>query len=151
VRTISSLTADGTAFAGSYYQVSKGWALFAQYTFWPADYVITGTFGFTSTEREHVLAKRAVRLLAARWLANTSVSDNVPTSLGGSMITGFTSGNTSFSLYTPTGDQTGYQDVDALLERIGRRPIRRRGFVHSVPMVGVSRADAETVDVEGDV
>jgi hypothetical protein len=100
--------------------------------------VITGTFGFASTDDEYILAKQFVLLYAVRYLQRTSTDDEFPTP-SGALLTGFASEQANFTFFTPTGDTTGYQDLDILLEQIGRHPNKKPGLY----TVSITRGERE--------
>ena len=89
--------------------------------------VITGTFGYATTDDEYILAQQFVILAAVRYLQRTSTSNAMPTPSGG-FLTGFSSEGADFTFFTPTGDTTGYHDLDVLIEQIGRHPNRKSGL-----------------------
>jgi hypothetical protein len=113
---------------------------------------VSGTFGYVSPDPEFLIAKRAVRMLAVRWLAMSKSDDNLPgvSGMGGSMLTGYSTANASFSFYTPTGDKTGYADIDRLIERIPRKPSNSPDRLRSLQMVGTN-SQLDSFDIEGNL
>ena len=133
VRTISNITdayPGGTpATVSDTYEIrSDGFAVWRQVG-WRDDntVVITGTFGFATTDDEYILAKQFVLIYAVRYLQKTSTTNSMPTPAG-AVLTGFSSEQATFQFFTPTGDTTGYQDLDILLDQIGRHPNKRSGL-----------------------
>lgn len=140
-RSISSITEDGTAtLAVDYHTSSDGWLLVRESGTWSAEaIVVTGTFGFTSSDDEWVLAKKAVRLLAVAALVTSSDEGNMPAAAAGALLTGFSSEQASFQFFTPSSELSGHPAVDRLLEMI--RKISGYAFLSkkvliSVPLVG---------------
>ena len=119
-KTISAITEDGTAtLAADYHTSNDGWLLVRESGSWAAEaIVVTGTFGFTASDDEWVLAKKAVRLLAVAALTTTSADGNFPAGAGGALLTGYSSENASFQFFTPSAELTGHPEVDRLLEMI---------------------------------
>lgn len=133
VRTISGITealsgGSAAAISDTYEIRSDGFALW-RYSRWRNDstIVITGTFGFASTEDEYIIAKQFVLLYAVRYLQRTSTTNAMPTPPG-AHLTGFQSEQASFTFFTPDGSITGYQDLDIMLEQIGYHPNKKRGL-----------------------
>lgn len=127
VRTITSVTDDGdTVDVDDRVLEDDGWTIRRRNGgYWTFDepMVVAGTFGFTTTDEEWTLAKKAVLLLAVRQLQGTSTSAPFPTPAG-AQLTGFASENASFTFDRGTAEETrtGYADVDRLIEAIGYMP-----------------------------
>lgn len=138
-RTVSAITEDGvTATSTEYHLTDSGWILKREVGAWGAEaLIVTGTFGFTSSDDEWIMAKKAVRILAVRYLASSS--DDLPTGSSGAMLTGYSSESASFSFFTPTSDESGHPDVDrlvALIRKASSYPFQSKKTLHSVPLQG---------------
>lgn len=132
VRTISSITdaypgGAASSVTDTYEIRSSGFSLWRYYG-WHRDntVVITGTFGYATTDDEYILAKRFVLLLAVRNLAGAQGS-NLPTPAG-AYLTSYSSEDANFQFFTPSDTATGYQDLDALLDQIGKHPRKGSGL-----------------------
>lgn len=141
VRSVSEITQSfrgGTAtdVLDPYEIQGKGFSVFRA-SGWRDGYTIeiAGEFGFEPYEDidsvvvgddEYILAQQFVTLLAVRILQKSG-GGNMP-SPGGAYLTGYQSENASFTFFTPTGDSTGYQDLDVLLDQIGRHPNKTHGL-----------------------
>lgn len=137
-RTVSAITEDAiTATATEYHLSNSGWLLKRETGSWAAEaIVVTGTFGFTSSDPEWTMAKKAVRILAVRYLVNSSSDSPTP---AGALLTGYTSENASFSFFTPTTEETGYPDVDRLVGLIRKAsafPLASKKTLQSIPLQG---------------
>lgn len=125
VRTVSAVTDEGSSVASDDYVIeNNGWSLRmlgSGYWSLDGDVVITGTFGFTSSEEEWKLAKRAALLLAVRQLQGNSSTDNLPNAPSGSFLSSFSSQDATFTFdRTATTDgPTPYDDVNRLIQAIG--------------------------------
>lgn len=86
---------------------------------------------YETTSDRYKLAQKFVRLAAVRVLSNSPGGTDHPTPAG-AMLTGFQSESASFSFFTPSGDLTGYDDLDRLAQRIG---IKQRAKISSIRMV----------------
>lgn len=119
-RSISSITEDGTAtLAADYHTANDGWLLVRESGTWSAEaVVVTGTFGFTSSDDEWILAKKAVRILAVNDLVTTSADGNLPAGTAGALLTAYSSEQASFQFFTPSSELSGNPKVDRLLEMI---------------------------------
>lgn len=142
-RSVSSVTEDGNlANSEDYHLANSGWILKREVGTWSAEViVVTGTFGFTSSDDEWILAKKAVRILAVRYLQATSTSNNLPVGTSGALLTGFSSEEASFQFFTPDSGQTGHADVDRLLADIAQisgYPFNSKKVLISVPLVGAT-------------
>lgn len=144
VRSISGITeailgGSATTVSDLYEIRNDGFSVWRNAT-WRNDstVVITGAFGFATTDDEYVLAKQFVLSYAVRHLANTDATNNMA-GPGGAVLTGFASENASFQYFTPIGESTGYQDLDKLLDQIGRHPNKSRGLY----TISLSRGDRD--------
>ena len=128
VRSISSITDSATTITDTYEIRRKGFAIWRR-AGWRDNntIVVTGEFGFATTDDEYVLARHFVLLAAVRHLQKTSATKDKPTP-GGALLTGFSSESAQFTFFTPTGNSTGYQDLDILLDQIGRHPSKSHGL-----------------------
>lgn len=93
--------------------------------------VITGAFGYATTDDQYVLAKQFVLLLAVRNLAGSDPHGDLP--LGGpagGFLTGYSAEGADFSFFTPnqSDSSTGYPDLDRMLDQIGRHPRKDNGL-----------------------
>lgn len=122
--------------ATDYRVIAGGWTLQRLSGWWPRDAVVTvtGTFGYEEGDRVWEIAKTAVRKLAVYGLSATKVG-SAPAAPPGAMLTGFSSEKASFTYFTPTGDLTGYADVDRLLALI-KHPLNGENVMRSVPLGG---------------
>lgn len=138
IRTVSSISEDGTALGTTLYQTRvRGFVLYNEAYPWTAEtIVVTGTFGYVSTDSQWELAKRAVKLLAVRYLQGTKTGTGLPTGAPGAYLTGYQSENASFTFFTPQGDEkgTGYADIDRFVRLIGRHPLSDPNALRSVPI-----------------
>jgi hypothetical protein len=140
-RTVSSITEDGnTTTPGDYHLSNSGWILVRESGRWTAEAIIvTGTFGFASTDDEYVMAKKAVKILAVRYLSSTSSANGLPAGAAGALLTGFSSEQASFQFFTPAAEMTGHPDVDRLIGLIQQSsgwPFLSKKVLISVPLVG---------------
>lgn len=140
-RTVSSITEDGTTTdSGEYHLSNTGWILVRESGRWAADsIVVTGTFGYTSSDDVWVLAKKAVKIMAIRYLSSTSSTTGLPTGAAGALLTGFSSEQASFSFFTPNSEMSGHPDVDRLIELIRQTsgwPFLSKKVLISVPLIG---------------
>lgn len=140
-RSVSAIIEDGTtATATEYHLANSGWLLKRESGVWGAEaVVVTGTFGFTSSDDEWILAKKAVRLLAVRYLQATSTTADLPSGAPGAYLTGYSSQNATFQFFTPEPGLSGYADVDRLVEMIQQSsgyPYSSKKVLISVPMTG---------------
>lgn len=125
VRTVATITDEGSSVAsGDYLLENDGWTLrMLEGGYWTTDgaVVITGTFGFTSSDDEWKLAKRAVLLLAVRQLQGNASTDNLPNAPSGAYLSSYASENATFTFdRTATGDgPTPYDDVNRIIDAIG--------------------------------
>lgn len=135
-RTVSAVEVDDVEVSSTGYQISGGGFTLTRISgLWTydTDYVLTGTFGYTSSDRVWRIATMAVKRLAVLRLQTTATGGmNVPT---GAYLTGYSSENASFTYFTPTGDTTGDAEVDRLLRTI-RHPYKGSGLLRSIPIVG---------------
>ncbi len=90
---------------------------------WRSDNTVTlvGTFGLDPDSDEYELAREFVLKLAVRDLATTKVGGGIP-EVPGAFIRAISSEGTTVDFFTPTGATSGYGDLDALLDLIGRHP-----------------------------
>lgn len=151
-RAITAITEDGIATdAIVYHLANSGWLLTRESGSWSAESIaVTGTFGFTDTDEEWVLARKAVRILAVNYLRSTSSTSNFPAGAGGAMLTGYSSESASFSFFTPTAEHSGHPDVDRLISMIHASsgwPFKSSKVVTSVPLQG--RSGDQRVYLEG--
>lgn len=127
-RTVSAVTVDSAAIDSDSYRFRVG-GFVLEGSRWArnADIVVTGTFGYASTDRQYILAKRAVKLLATRILSGTSDSDDFPSNPN-AYLTSYNSEGASFTFFTPEqGEEgTGYQDVDLIVAQIGKHPLKNK-------------------------
>lgn len=141
-RAITALTSDGDAVETTYFRVTgDGWVLTSEFSFARDSVLVaTGTFGFDDEDDEFILAKKAVKLLAIRYLQTTSTDSNLPTAPAGAYLTNMSSQDVSFSFFTPSGDLTGYEDTDRIVRQLqGARPNKAsENVVRMVPIVGSS-------------
>lgn len=114
---------------------NDGFSLYRDYPWFQGNEItVTGAFGYTESDDQYVLAREFVLLAAVRALAGTTSDDGVPTPAGG-ILTGYTTEGVSFNFYTPTGDTTGYEDLDRLLEQIGKHPYKKAsGSLYTISM-----------------
>lgn len=125
VRTISSVTDEGSSVSSDDYVIENdGWnlrMLGSGYWSLDGDVVVTGTFGFTTSDNEWKLAKRAVLLLAVRQLQSNAATDNLPNAPAGAYLSSYASENASFTFdRVGTADgPTPYDDVNRLIQAIG--------------------------------
>jgi hypothetical protein len=135
IRTITSISesiyGDASSNVSDYYELrGDGFTLWRR-TRWRDDAIVTvtGAFGFDTTDDEYVLAQHFVLLLAVRLLQRSSVTAaNGFPAPAGAVLTGFSSESAQFSFFTPTGETTGYADLDAMLDQIGKHPNRKSGL-----------------------
>ena len=140
VRTVDSVTdsylGTTTTLDEDYEIRESGFALYRRGG-WQAHhtYEITGEFGYEPYEDiesvwvgddQYLLGQRFVLLYAVRMLASTGSSE-MPAPPG-AVLTGDQSEGAAFQFYTPTGDSTGYQDLDNLLNLIGKHPNRSQSL-----------------------
>lgn len=122
VRGLTAVTEDGTAVT-DYLIENDGWTLRHTASYWTTDATValTGTFGFTSSEDEWILAKRAVLLLAVRQLQSNDSGDDLPSAPAGTFLSSFSSQDATFTFDRGTEGETltGYSDVDRLIDAIG--------------------------------
>lgn len=142
-RTVTAITEDGVATDPAVFHLANsGWLLKREQGTWAAETIsVTGTFGFATTDEEWTLARKAVRILAVRYLSSTSTSSNLPAGAGGALLTGYSSESASFSFFTPTSEQSGYPDVDRLVDMIHQSsgwPFNSKKVLLSVPLEGRS-------------
>lgn len=143
VRSISAITdaiAGGTqAPVTDTYEIRGGGFAVWRRARWRGDstVVITGAFGFASTDDEYIIAKQFVLLYAVRYLQRTSTTNAMPTPPG-AHLTGFASEKAQFTFFTPDGSLTGYQDLDIMLQQIGVHPNRQGGLY----TITISRGDS---------
>lgn len=140
VRSISALTEDGRTVSVSDYTLKgRGWVLKRNLGVWTdaadePNIVITGTFGFAATDPKWTLAKKAVKLLAVRYLQATQAGgDNFPAGPAGGYLTGYASEGAQFTFFTPKGETTGYIDIDRMVKQLREKP-RGPGRLISVPV-----------------
>lgn len=135
VRTISAITetpVGGSASAVASYDIrGNGFNLY-RIGGWRSDYLIsiTGTFGYATDEDRYELAVEFVTLCAARYLASTSPLSGLPVT--GGQLTGYSSENASFQWWHPSDTTTGYQDLDLLLDQIGRHPSKGKNSLYTI-------------------
>lgn len=137
VRSISAIT---DAYPGSSpgsvtdtYEIrGSGFDLW-RYVGWRQDntVVITGAFGYATTDDQYILAKQFVIMLAVRNLAGSDPHGDLP--LGGpagGYLTGYSAEGADFSFFTPNqdGSSTGYPDLDRMLDQIGKHPNKSKGL-----------------------
>ena len=135
---VRAITAISDAFPGGGAVEVTSWGIrnngFSLYRSagWRANNVvtITGSFGYAGDDDKYVLAKRFVLLAAVRQLAASSTSSGMPTP-SGAYLTGYQSEGASFTFFTPSGDTTGFADLDALIAQIGRHP-RKSGGLYTI-------------------
>lgn len=148
VQTISGITdaypgGSASAVTDTYEIRSSGFSLWRYYG-WRRDntVVITGTFGYATTDDQYVLAKQFVLLLATRNLAGTESSD-LPTPAG-AYLTGYSSEGADFTFFTPnqSDSSTGYPDLDKMLDQIGRHPRKSQGL-YTISVGGGLHRDAD--------
>lgn len=130
VRSISSVTINGGTALGStaYHLSTDGFTLFFDGGKFVNDdtVVITGTFGFATSDDKYILAKKCLRLMTIRQLLASYSDDDVPFTSG--YITGYSSGDTNMSFFTPGDSWSGDVEIDRLLKLIGVRPSKRKGL-----------------------
>lgn len=121
---------ESTGYRGAGFVVTRyyGWTN-------ATDYTVTGTFGYTSSDSQWKLAKRAVKLLAVRYLQSTATG-GLPSGAPGAFLTGYSSESASFTFFTPSGEEdgTGFADVDRIVKQIGRHPYKSSRVLKSVPV-----------------
>ena len=137
VRTISGITdaypgSSAASVTDTYEIRSQGFNLW-RFSGWRQDntVVITGTFGYATTDDQYVLAKQFVLLLAVRNLSGSDPNGNLPFGgPAGGYLTGYDAEGASFSFFTPNqdGSSTGYPDLDRMLDQIGRHPGKGKGL-----------------------
>lgn len=135
VRSITSVTeatqGGSPSTVSDHYEIrGDGFSLFRTGG-WRENYsiVIYGAFGFAATDDRYILAKQFVTIAAVRYLEKTKSSNPMPTPAG-AVLTGWASEKAQFSYFTPTPGEgsTGYQDLDTLLDQIGRHPNKKPGL-----------------------
>lgn len=135
-RTVSGIDLDGSPLEATDYRLGAG-GFTVERRSWPDEgvAVISGTFGYAPTDPQYVLARKAVRLLATRDLAQTA-SRGFPRGMGGALLTGYSTEGAAFQFFTPEGDRggTGYADVDQLVRRIGMHPLRNPRTLKSLTL-----------------
>lgn len=133
---IRSLSAVTDTFPGSapiavsnYAIRNNGFTLYRA-GFWRPDnsITLTGAFGYAEDDDKYILAKQFVLLLAVRYLASTAAAVGGAPNVPGALLTGFSSQSAQFTFFTPSGDTTGYQDLDQLLAQIGKHPSKSKGL-----------------------
>jgi hypothetical protein len=149
-RTVSAVEVDGVALETDAYRPTIGGFALRGLSEWAAssDFVITGTFGFAATDHEYILARRAVRMLAVRYLSSTNSTEGFPQGGAGSFMTGYSTEGAQFQFFTPEGDEdgTGYADIDRIARQIGIHPRKRKNVLKSVALR--SSAYSSTADVD---
>lgn len=124
-RTVSAVTVDGTAIGTTTYRIAVGGFVLQSQPYWVTNsaIVVTGTFGYASTDREYILAKRAVKILGVRFLRQHDPNSG-PFDAAGAFLTGIDTGDQSYRFFTPEGEPggTGYADVDQIAKQIGLHP-----------------------------
>lgn len=121
VRSLTTVESDGEVVNADYYELTGGdFHLRNLYGGWASrtSVELTGTFGFTSSDHEWKLAKRAIKLLAIARLQGGVGDFPMPP---GAFLTGFSSEQASFQYFTPQS-ATGVPEVDRLINLIG--PLR---------------------------
>lgn len=139
VRSISALTEQGTAVASTGYRTAHdgfvlerigGYAVAnadqyaTQRWYWDTTIIVTGTFGYTTTDDAWILAKKWLRIAAVDYLKQTSPQGGVPGNL-----TDYSAEGASFSF---AGDASARGDLARLIEQIGRHPYKKSGGLRSV-------------------
>lgn len=118
-----------------------------------AEAVLFGALGFTISktddttfdpnENAYLLALKAVRKLTVYSLRSSESDGGMPPLPPGAMMTGFASEGVQASYFTPnaTDTETGYQDVDALVEQIRRAAGQESGSkgIASIELRGAHR------------
>lgn len=142
-RSVTQVTEDGTVTnAAVYHLANRGWLLKRESGTWAAEtVVVAGTFGFVAADDAWVLSKKAVRLLAVRYLQSTSALADLPGGAPGAYLTSYSSQGADFSFFTPDSGVTGYPDVDRLIEMIRENtgwPFNSKKVLISVPLTGSS-------------
>lgn len=134
IRTVSAVTdaypggSPATVDAARYGLRNRGFALYRDYGWIQGNaVVVTGTFGYATTDDEYVLAKQFVLMYAVRHLQKTASGSKLP-SLAGAYLRSYSSENAAFDFFTPRGELSGYQDLDDLLLQIGRHPSKTSGL-----------------------
>lgn len=125
IRSVSAITDDGSTVDSTTYFTEAGGFVLRRTSGWSDDknIVITGTFGYTSSDPQWKLAKRAVKLLAVHLLEATK-PNSVPGMGSAGELESYTTEGAGFTFFHPRqeGAQpvsfTGYADVDRLLERL---------------------------------
>lgn len=137
LKTVTSVEVDDVALSTDGYQSTAGGFTLTRISgLWTydTDYVITGTFGYASGDRVWRIATLAVRRLAVLRLQVTQSSGGMPAAPMGALLTGFSSEQSSFTYFTPTGETTGDAEVDRLLKLI-RHPFKGSALLRSVPII----------------
>lgn len=131
-QSVSAVTSDGVEVSSDAYDARSGWTIDGR--LWTGkEIVIAGTFGYPEESDTYKRAKRAVIKLAVRYLQSSKVAPGAPNS-SGAYVTSYTSQQASFTYFTPSGDLTGYQDIDRLIEQIGRHPFKGNKKLRAVPL-----------------
>lgn len=141
-RTISSVTEDGVTIASTGYYISGSGFLLKRgrrgYMYrdedWPEPshwypnsvIVVTGTFGYATTDDKYILAKKAVRLLAIQGLSSSDGESNMPNGPAGASLTGYTAEGASFTF------DTDEPQIANLIEDIGLHPLKGKNTLQSV-------------------
>lgn len=129
VRSVTSVTVDGTALASDSYHLSTdGFTLLndAGAFYDDTEVVITGSLGFAESDEKYILAKKCLRLMTIRQLIASYADDDVPFTSG--YVTGYSSGDTNMSFFTPGDSWSGDVEIDRLLKLIGVRPKKATGL-----------------------
>lgn len=134
-RSISSLTYGGTTIASTgYYVADEGFSLWqgarGHSVPWHSSHpvVITGTFGYAETDAQYVLAKKVVRILAARALASTDSDSEIPDNLSTLTAEGAT-----FDFDTEDSK------IQSLINQIGRHPYKKGSDLYTISLSGGMR------------
>jgi hypothetical protein len=129
----------GTVETVTYSIRNKGFQLHRSYPWFAGNsVVVTGEFGFEETDDEYILARQFVLSLAVRMLAGTS-ADGMPTPAG-AFLRGYSTEGASFDFFTPTSDSSGYQDLDLLLDQIGRHPVgKKKDGIYTITLARETR------------
>lgn len=130
--SVTEVVSDDVAVESTTYSLASGWVL--QGALWTGkSIVVTGTFGFDEVSDTYKRAKRVVLKLAVRYLQSGKVAPGSPNT-SGAYLTSYSSQQAQFTYFTPTGELTGFQDLDRLVMQIGLHPFKVPNLLRSVPV-----------------
>lgn len=151
-RSITAVTQDGVAVPDTAWYLSGGGFLLKRgrrgylydsdewsgYWYPNSAIKITGTFGYdpgdpdadpmVDPDHQYTLAKRAVRVLAVRYLSSTDEDQSLPNGADGQSLTSYTAEGASFQFSSD-------DPLTELINTIGLHPMRKKGGLKSVQLI----------------